>query len=387
MSNTSESKDLLNLKFSRLAGEKNRRRERIFSLGLKEPITETPPQIVEATIAAMKDGYTKYSQPLGLLELRELIRDKLLRENKVDISVDNIVVTPGAKQAMLLTLMAILEPYDEVINITPCYISYIPQIEIAEATSIIHNVDLQRKDFSIDWEKIEALMKRKIKAVILNFPHNPTGSLFSEQDAKTLIEIVSGHDCYIISDEIYDKLVFSDVPSYSLGSFQEISNKVITINGFGKAFSMTGWRIGYLAADDHRIIKTIARLQQHSITHTCTFVQKGACAAFDLPSDYILSYKKELLEKVTFLSRHLASNAKLDLVPPQSGLFAFLDISGSGLTSDEFAYNLLLEKNVALTPGISFGRNWDNHVRISLAAHKDEFEEGVALVDQFTKEL
>ena len=380
--------DSITLKFSELAREKSHKGEKIISLGLGEPVFETPQPIIDETVRALNNGYTRYSNFKGLYELRKLIVDKLTIEYDIVTKPENVIVTPGAKQAIMLTLMAILEPGDEVINFNPCYISYIPQIKIAEPTSIIHNVDLHKEDFSIDWDKIESLMRRNIKAIILNSPHNPTGQILTKDDAERFVEIVKKYDIYIISDEVYDALTYSNMILYSLGSNSEIKDKVIIINGFSKTFSMTGWRIGYLVSSNDHIIKNIVYLQQHLNHHTCTFIQKGACAAFGLSSDYLNSYKMDLKERASFLCENVASNEKLRIVPPQGGMFAFLDISSSGKRSDDFAYNLLLKKNVAVSPGIVCGKNWDDHVRISLcAASKEEFEEGVILINQFVKDI
>jgi len=377
-------RDSATLKFSELAKEKNRRKEKIISLGIGEPMFDTPPEIVEATYDAMKKGYTKYSDPLGLVELRELIKDKLLKDNGIDVSIDNIVVTPGAKQALSLALMALLEPNDEVINITPCYVSYIPQIKIAEPSAVIHNIDLDKHDHSLDRGKIKKAFNKKTKAIIINSPHNPTGKMLERDEIGFLARLVKGTGCYVVSDEIYEKLNFSGMRHYSIGAVKEIKDKAITINGFSKAFSMTGWRIGYLAAPKE-LIKAISRLQQHLNTNTCTFIQKGACSAFSLNEDYPKAYNSALKERESLLVEMVKSNSALRLVRPAGGLFAFLDISGASHGSDRFSARLLDRKNVAVIPGVSFGENWDDHVRISLVAQTDEFREGMRRIDEFVR--
>lgn len=379
-------KDSPTLKFSELAKERNRRRERIISLGISEPAFDTPLPIIDATYDAIKKGYTKYSNSLGLIELRELIRDKLLKDNGINASIENIVVTPGAKQALYLALMALLEPYDEVINITPCYVSYIPQIKIAEPTAVIHNIDLKKDDFSLDWEKIENISNKKTKVIIINFPHNPTGRMLHKDEMDRLAGIIRDKSCYIISDEIYEKLNFSGLPHYSIAAFKDISERTVTVNGFSKAFSMTGWRIGYLTANKE-VIKIVSKIQQHINTNTCTFVQKGACAAFSLSNGHVSSYNKELKDKASLMADIIESNHWLSLVPPMGGLFAFLNISRTGLSSDDFSFNLLSKKDVAVIPGVSFGEQWDDHVRISLVAGKDEFEDGIKRIDRFVREI
>ncbi len=379
-------KDSPTLKFAELAREKNRRKERVISLGLGEPCFETPAEIVQSTYEAIKSGYTRYSNPSGLPELRELIRDKLLRENGIAARVENIIITPGAKQAMLLALMSILEPGDEVINITPCYVSYLPQIKIAEPSAIVHNIDLIKKDFSLDLDGIKRALNKKTKAIILNFPHNPTGKMLSDEEIAGLSDILKRTSSYIISDEVYEKLNFSGMPYRSIGSIKEFSDRAIVINGFSKTFNMTGWRIGYLVAPK-AVADTVSRLQQHINTNTCTFIQKGSCAAFSLADGFLKKYNSNLKDNADNLDGMVRANGILKLVRPQGGLFAFLDISDCGIGSDDFCASLLSKKNVVTIPGVSFGENWDDHIRISLVTGRKDFAEGVSLIDSFVKEL
>jgi aspartate aminotransferase len=374
------------LRFSELAAQKNQKGERIYSLGLKELVTKTPREIKEAALTALEEGYTNYSHPMGLGELRGRIKEKFLYDNGIETAQERIMVTPGAKQAMSYALKALLEPNDSVINITPCYSSYIPQIKIAEMTAKIHNVELDKETFSLDWDKVWSVMNKSVKVIILNFPHNPTGILFSQADMENLLKLMTQHDCYIIADEIYDKMIYADGISLSPASMSEIRDKVITINGFSKSFSMTGWRLGYITGPKD-VMKVISYLQLHSATHPCLFAQKGACAAFDLPKEYFQKIKDDLFGKAKFLEKRLVGNERLHFNTPKSGMFALLDISGTGFTSGDFAYRLLKEKDVATTPGITLGGSWNDHVRISLSAEKEEFEEGVLLLEEFVNAL
>lgn len=378
--------DAATLKFGQLVREKKQKGEKIISLGLGEPNFDTPSPIIESTYEALRAGWTRYSDPLGLEELRHLIKNKLKTENKIETSNENIIVTPGAKNALFLALMALLKPSDEVITISPCYVSYVPQIKLAEPTAIIKNVDLTKNDFSINWTQLEKKISEKTKAILLNFPNNPTGKMISKKELQRLINLVGDKNCYVISDEIYEKLNFSGFPHYSIGSFHNIKDRVITINGFSKSFAMTGWRIGYLVANLDTI-KIVSKLQQHINTNTCTFVQKGACTAFLMDSNFLDSYNNKLKENASFMLEVFGSNEKLHLTLPQGGLFAFLNISKTGLTSEEFCSELLIKKGVVVIPGIAFGINWDDYIRITLGVNKNEFQEGIRLIDEFTKEI
>ncbi|OFX23166.1 MAG: hypothetical protein A2033_15490 [Bacteroidetes bacterium GWA2_31_9] len=383
---TSELTSSGTLKFSQLAIEKNKKGERIISLGLGEPSFSTPELIIDETIKAMKSGFTKYSHSMGLISLRELIKEKLLKENNIQTDVKNIAITAGAKQAIFFALMATLEPFDEVINITPSYVSYIPQIKLAEPTAIIHNIDLIKKDFSVNIQAIKSLFqKRNIKVIILNFPHNPTGKMLNSDEFLELINILKESNCYIISDEIYERLNFSGEKQLSFGAFDEIANRVITINGFSKTFSMTGWRIGYVHAPS-QISDIIFKISQHINTNVTTFIQKGACAAFNLENIYLQKFNSELEEKSKILINIINSNDKLFINRPLGGFFGFLNIAKLKLDSDSFAHLLLNKKNVATTPGVSFGENWNDHIRISLVANKDEFQEGIEKIVELVNE-
>lgn len=379
-------KDSDTLKFGQLVREKKQKGEKIISLGLGEPNFNTPSPVIESTYEALRAGWTRYSDPLGLEELRDLIRNKLKAENNIETSKENIAVTPGAKNALFLTLMALLEPFDEVITISPCYVSYVPQIKLAEPNAVIKNVDLTKNDFSINWTQLEEKICEKTKAILLNFPHNPTGKMISIKELQRLIDIIGKENCYIISDEIYEKLNFSGFLHNSIGSFTNIKDRVITINGFSKAFAMTGWRIGYLVANSD-IIKIVSKLQQHINTNTCTFVQKGACTTFLMDLNFLNTFNDQLKKNASFMLKVFGSNEKIHLTPPQGGLFSFLNISKTGMTSSEFRGELLIKKGVVVTPGIAFGKNWDDHVRITLGVDENEFQEGIRLIDEFTKEI
>lgn len=369
-----ELKESATLKFSAAARALKAQGKEIISLGLGEPTFETPDIIKNSTIDALNAGFTKYSNPAGLDDLRKLIKEKLETENNIQTEISNIIVTPGAKQAAYLAFMAILQPGNEVINITPCYVSYIPQIKLAEPDAKIINIDLN-KDFTLDLNKIKQAITPKTKLLVLNTPNNPTGKIFSKEELQTIADLAIQHDFYILSDEIYEKLIFTQ-PHISIASLEGMKDRTITVNGFSKSFAMTGWRIGYLVANDD-LAKTIFKIQQHTNTNTCTFIQKGVCSAFNLPKDYLNNYKKQLQNNIQIL------NENLDIIQPQGGMFAFLNISKTGLTSDQFATKLLEETSVALTPGISFGENWNDYVRISLVPDTPTFEKGIKLIKEF----
>jgi aspartate aminotransferase len=376
-----EIEDSIELRFSALARQMNERGERIISFGLGEPGFPTPPEIIEAAAAAMRQGLTRYSNPFGLPDLREAICAKLKKDNGIDASPGEVMVTPGAKMALSLVLGAVLQPGDEVINILPCYPSYLPQIRIAEPDAVICNVDLRSGDFGLDLERIGQCLSPRTKAIILNFPHNPSGRMLSRAELDGLVELLADHSCWIISDEIYERLNFSATPHLSPGAVAELAARTITINGFSKAYSMTGWRIGYLLAKGP-IMKTISKLQQHMNTNVAPFIQRASRVALEMETGFLVRYNAQLATNARLLGAAVAASP-LALVSPEGGLFAFMDVRALGLSSDEFCSRLVQEYAVAATPGVVFGANWDGFVRVSLAADVDSFAEGVHRLRQF----
>ena len=371
-----EIQDSLELRFATLARNMNEKGEHIISLGLGEPSFPTPTLIIEAASEAMKQGHTRYSNPFGLIELREAICEKLEIDNRIKAKPSEIMVTSGSKMALSLALASILQPGDEIINILPCYPSYIPQIRIAEPEAVIRNIDLLKADFSLDLEAIRANLSARTKALIINFPHNPTGKMLTKHELNGLASLLEDHDCWLISDEIYERLNFSGCKHLSPGSVASIADRTITINGFSKAFSMTGWRIGYLVAKGP-IMKTISKLQQHMNTNIPPFIQKAALTALSIPADFIGMYNSQLEINHRTLATAISSGSILSMQKSEGGLFAFVDISGTGLNSDQFCTQLLKTYSVAATPGVVFGSAWDGYIRISLSASKDDFREGV----------
>jgi len=331
----------------------------------------------------MRAGMTRYSSPFGLLELRQKIAAKLAAENGIHAVPGDIMVTPGAKMALSLALAAILQPGDEVVNVTPCYPSYLPQIRIAEPDCVLHNVDLRRNGFGLDIESLAEVMGPKTKALVINFPHNPTGRMLSTADLDKLAELLSHHaNCWLISDEIYERLNFSDTVHLSPAARPELAPRVVTINGFSKAFSMTGWRIGYLVVKGP-LMKTISKLQQHMNTNVAPFIQMAALEALRLQPEFLAEYNGQLARNAEFLVASISGSRALALTPSEGGLFAFIDISGTGLSSDAFCSGLIEHHAVAATPGISFGANWDGFVRVSLATDCPAFAEGVRRLVEF----
>lgn len=383
---SSELNESLTLKFAQTVSQLKQEGKRIISMGLGEPDFETPHHIIEATYKAMKAGFTRYSDSMGLRDLREKISKKFEVENNCNYEPNQIIVTPGAKHAIFLALSVILKPGDEVINFTPYYVSYVPIAKIAEPNCIIRHVKLSKDNFDIDFEKLEKVITNKTKVILLNTPNNPTGKIFTQYELQKIAELACEHNFYIISDEIYEKLCFGNKKHVSVASFNKMEERTFIINGFSKAYAMTGWRIGYIAVPK-KFINTINKLQQHINTNTCTFVQKGAVAALDGTDFHIQDYNIKLKQRFNLLKEFSYSQDIIKYKISEAGFFAFGDISKTNMTSNDFCSLLIEKTGIAMTPGIAFGKDWDDYIRISLAVDEMVLREAFILLRKFLENL
>lgn len=378
-----EISESLTLKFAESVSLRKKRGEDILSLGLGEPDFKTPRAIKDAVIKALDDpASSRYSAALGLMTLRQKIAFDIKERSHIPCEMKNIVITPGTKQAVMLSLMALLEPGDEVVIVLPAYVSYIPQIYIAEPDAIVKVVNLKKEDYSLDMSAIEKSVSPKTKVIFFNSPHNPTGMMVPEIDQRHLFEIAEKNDCYIISDEIYDRLVFGDVPHFSIGSMEETVCRVITVNGYGKSHAVTGWRLGY-AIVPHQLMGKITKLQQHINTNTCTVLQMALDQAWPLPVDHLSVFNEKLKKRAGLYKEFLFANPQLKGSDPKGSFFVFLDISSTGLDSNTFSSKLVDKTGVATTPGIAFGKDWDDHIRLSLAVEEDVLKEALSRIHNF----
>jgi len=372
----------LTLKFSQAANERRKMGLPIISLGLGEPDFDVPAPFIEAVVDVLRSSTSKYSDPMGIPLLRERISTKLSFENNIKCAPENIVVTAGAKQAFELICMSLLEPGDEVIIINPSFVSYIPQVFIAEPNSKVKVIDIDKKDFSIDSDLIRSAVSKRTKLIVTNSPNNPTGYVLKESFLSELFKLSQEYGFYIISDEVYEKLIFSDSSHFSIGSFENEPERVITVNGFSKSHSMTGWRLGYACFP--KSLKTkVLKLQQHINTNTCTFIQEAVAKAFNCDQQYLIDYNARLRERVKIITHWLSGMKNVSFIEPEAGFFVFMNVGSTGIDSNTFCSELIVQKGVAATPGIAFGASWDDHVRISYAVAEDNLIKGMTLIKQY----
>lgn len=374
----------LTYKFAQAAGEMRAQGKEIISLGLGEPDFKTPDYVVEATMKAMQDGFTHYSATQGWPELRKLIAEDCNKNYGSEYTMNDVIVTPGIKSAVYFSLAAILEPGDEIILISPYYVSYPAMVKLAEPTAKIVNVTLA-KDFTLDAEKLKAAFNKNTKAILINTPNNPTGMVLSKEEVELVVKLAVENDAYIISDEVYEKLVYSGHKHTSFGLYQEIKDRLIICNGYSKSHAMTGWRLGY-AIGAHDVIAKMNKLQQHINTNTCTFVQVGACSIYKNEPVHIKPYVDELEARINYFDTELNKLPYITGVRPKAGFFYFIDISAVGVDSNTFCADLLKKTGIASTPGVAFGPEWDDHVRFSIAVPMSTLERAIELMKGYRYE-
>ena len=380
-------KDSIELKFSKIAKKIDKDKKIFYSLGLGEPDFNTPKYIINSSYHAMKKGFTKYSNPAGLFELRKEVAKKLLVENNIRAKLEEIIITPGSKMALSLVLMSIIKPNDELIYFSPAYTSYVPQMLLSENKIIIKKLTLNNLNFEIDFNKLEKIITNKTKAILINFPHNPTGQMISIKNLKKFEKILNKYKkCYLISDEIYEKLNFSKHKHFSPGSLKSIRKRVITINGFSKAYAMTGWRIGYCHANK-KLINNMVKIQQHLNTNVPTFTQIAAISAYKKKSAHLKNFNIKLFRNFKYLEKKISKYKIINFNKSYGGLFVFIGIKKTGLNSDVFCSKILKQFSVAITPGSYFGKEWKYHIRISLAQNINTFKKAINFLKDFLDKI
>ena len=348
----------------------------VIGLTVGEPDFDTPSLIVDAAIKELKGGNTHYSVGKGDLELRILISKKLKEDNHIFYDPDCIIVTPGAKTAIFATIMACINPGDEVMIPSPSWVSYFEMVKAIGGVPV--EVDLSiNENYSITKGILEKYFSNKTKMLIINSPNNPTGHVLSKKEVAEIKDFVKDKEIFLISDEIYEKIIFDSVVNFSLASDKELYNKTITINGFSKTYAMTGWRIGYLAGPKP-IVSIINKLCSHLFTGVSPFIQKACCLAFNC-NDEVERMKKEYEERKTAFINELADCPNISIYNP-SGTF-YVWIKGKGMCS--FADLLFEHTGVLGVSGTTYGKAFDDCVRFSMTKDQSTLIEAAKRIKAF----
>lgn len=356
----------------------------VIGFGAGEPDFDTPEHIKEAAMQALRAGFTKYTPSSGIPELRQAIADKFRRDNHLEYKPSQIIVSCGGKHSCYNVILATCEEGDEVIIPSPYWLSYPEMVKLAGASPVILETT-DRTEFKVTPDQLRAAITPRTRLFILNSPSNPTGSLYTESEIRALGDICVEKGVLIMSDEIYEKLVYDGARHHSVASFSpEHYAHTIVVHGFAKAYSMTGWRLGYLAAPEP-IAKAIDAVQSHSTSNPTSFAQKGAVAALTGPQDHLAAWLAEYSKRRSYAHQKLNSIPGISCVNAKGAFYLFPNISGTGLKSADFCARLLEQQKVAAVPGIAFGA--DAYLRISYATSLANIEKGLARIEQFVRSL
>lgn len=356
----------------------------VVSLAAGEPDFDTPDFIKDAATEAIKSGFTKYTPSTGIIELKNAICEKFKKDNSLEYNPSQIVVSCGAKHSIFNALFVLINRSDEVLIPSPYWVSYPEMVWLCEGTPRFIPT-LPHDKFKIKINELEKYISIKTKVLILNSPSNPTGCVYTKDELKEIAKICVKKKIFVISDEIYEKIIFDSARHISIASLsKEIFDLTITINGLSKSHSMTGWRIGYLAAPAD-IVENISKFQDHSTSNPASISQKAALAALKAGDDFSKSMACEFEKRRDYCFGRLKAIKKINPVLPEGAFYIFCDISRTKLDSSAFAERLLDQALVAVIPGDSFGRN--DFIRISFATNLEQLEKGMDRIEGWVNNL
>lgn len=358
--------------------------EGVISLGVGEPDFPTPWPIRQTAITALEKGRTVYTANAGLMELRETISRYL--ERKIGVSYcpkDEIIITVGGSEAIDLGIRALVNPGDEVLVVEPSFVCYKPIVEIMHGVPVVIETK-QEDNFKLTPEALKAKITDKTKLLILPFPNNPTGAIMTREELEGIAEVLRGTDIMVLSDEIYSELTYSG-RHVSITEIDGMKERTLLVNGFSKAFAMTGWRLGYLAGPAP-VVKQMLKIHQYAIMCSPTISQYAAIEAMENCDDDV----KKMVNEYNIRRRWLVSafnKIGLECFEPQGAFYVFPSIKSTGMTSQEFCENLLYKHKVAVVPGDAFGECGEGHIRVSYAYSLKHLMDAVACIKEFVDEI
>ncbi len=365
----------------------------VVGFGAGEPDFDTPEHIKEAAVKALKEGFTKYTPVPGTDELRQAVADQLARDYGLEYAKEEIIISCGAKHSLYNIAMVLFEPGDEVIIPSPYWVTYPAQVYIAEATPVIVET-LEENGFKLTPEQLEEAITPKTRALILNYPSNPTGASYTREELEKLAEVALKHDIWVISDEIYDKIIydgFQHVPFATLSP--EVKARTLLVNGVSKTYSMTGWRIGWVAGNKD-VVAAMNKLQSQSTSNPTSIAQSAAYAALTGPQDCVAEMVKAFKERRDYIVQRLNAMEGVSCFNPQGAFYVFPSFAGLYgrrygerviNNSLDFADYLLNEFKVAIVPGVAFGE--DKGARLSYATSMEAIKKGLDRIEEAISKL
>lgn len=359
----------------------------VVNFGVGEPDFDTPEHIKEAAIAALRQGFTKYTETSGIRELKEAVVRKLKRDNGLDYAPSQIIITVGGKQALYNAFLALCQEGDEVIIPTPYWVSYPEQVKLAGATAVFLSTD-EKTDFKVTPQQLRAAITPRTRVFLLNSPNNPSGAVYRRAELESLAKVCVEKNLFVLSDEIYEKLIYDGQEHVSIASLgPEIKRLTVLVNGMSKAYAMTGWRMGYAAAEPD-IIKAMASLQGHSTSNPTSIVQKASVAALDGPQEAVVKMIREYNQRRDYVVNRLNGLRGFVTPVPPGAFYVFPNVSGLygqrvGDTTirdgDHLAEVLLNQAKVAVVPGSAFGA--PDNLRFSYATSLERIKEGLDRIE------
>jgi len=350
---------------------------RVIDFSAGRSFEATPDYVSQAASAALLSGDTHQTMARGTFEFRKACAKKLLRENHLKANWETeIIATMGVKQALTLACLSILNEGDEVLVEDPCFVSYQPIIQIAGGKP--RSVPLKREN-KFRWikEQLQSAISKKTRAILINSPHNPTGTVHIREDLQMVADLAQEHDLFIITDEIYERATWNERQHICIATLPGMRERTITCMGLTKTFSMGGWRIGFVFASE-MIIMAMEKLQQHLLTCVNSFTQAGAAVAFrETPKNEVIELWREWEERCEIMTTGLNEIRGLKCDKPEGGFYAWVDVTATGYTSQEFTDKLLKEAQVAVVPGSAFGPSGEGYIRINCVRNRDEIAEGL----------
>ena len=356
----------------------------VCSLSTGEPDFDTPEHIKAAAKQALDAGKTKYGPVAGEPQLKAAIARKLQSDNNLNYQPENIIVTNGGKHSLYNLMMALIEPGDEVIIPAPYWVSYPEMVKLASGKPVIIRTDAST-GYKITPEQLNRAITPKTKLFVLNSPSNPTGMVYTRAEIKALAEVIVDRDILVVSDEIYEKIIYDGAEHVSIGSLgQEIFDRTIVSSGFAKGYSMTGWRIGYLAGPIE-LIQATSTIQGHSTSNVCTFAQYGAIAALESSQESVEKMRLAFADRREVIFELLDAIPGISCIKPDGAFYMFVNISKTGMTSLQFCDAFLEQQQVAVIPGIAFGA--DDHIRLSYATDLGTIKKALERLDKFVRHI
>ena len=356
----------------------------VCSLSTGEPDFDTPEHIKAAAKEALDAGKTKYGPVTGEPQLKAAIARKLQSDNNLNYQPENIIVTNGGKNSLYNLMMALIDPGDEVIIPAPYWLSYPEMVKLASGKPVIVRTDAST-GYKITPEQLTRAITPKTKLFVLNSPSNPTGMVYTRAELKALAEVIVDRDILVVADEIYEKIIYDGAQHVSIGSLgKEIFDRTLISSGFAKAYSMTGWRVGYLAGPIE-LIKATSTIQGHSTSNVCTFAQYGAISALESSQESVEKMRQAFAQRRQVIFELLDAIPGISCIKPEGAFYMFVNISKTGMNSLEFCDAFLEQQQVAVIPGIAFGA--DDHIRLSYATDLGTIKKAVERLDKFVRSI